>query len=151
MVRNHRHERRPGALLMNIAILTTLAVFSPGWIYIIVTRYPLDAWVLAGIVIVAAASILLAVARIQLGTAFSLNARARVLVTTGLYSKLRHPVYVFGLLLFLGVMMTLKRFDGLFVWLVLLLLQIKRANTEDARLEETFGHDYLEYKAKTWF
>src|SRR5262245_19623777 len=55
------------------------------------TRY----WT-AGIVVAAVAFPLWILARVQLGSAFSLRAEARRLVTTGLYSRIRHPVYVFG-------------------------------------------------------
>ena len=37
---------------------------------------------------------LLIVARIQLGGAFSVRAKASTLVTTGLYSRFRNPIYV---------------------------------------------------------
>jgi protein-S-isoprenylcysteine O-methyltransferase Ste14 len=35
-------------------------------------------------------------ARLELGSAFSLGAKANQLVTTGLYSRIRHPLYFFG-------------------------------------------------------
>jgi protein-S-isoprenylcysteine O-methyltransferase Ste14 len=35
-------------------------------------------------------------ARLQLGQSFTVRARATALVTTGLYSKIRHPIYLFG-------------------------------------------------------
>jgi protein-S-isoprenylcysteine O-methyltransferase Ste14 len=37
-----------------------------------------------------------ALARLQLGRSFSGEARATALVTHGLYSKIRNPIYVFG-------------------------------------------------------
>jgi protein-S-isoprenylcysteine O-methyltransferase Ste14 len=36
------------------------------------------------------------VARYQLGTSFSIRPEAHQLVTTGLYSKIRNPIYLFG-------------------------------------------------------
>jgi protein-S-isoprenylcysteine O-methyltransferase Ste14 len=38
------------------------------------------------------------IAHIQLGASFSLKPEARALVTRGLYSKIRNPIYVFGAL-----------------------------------------------------
>jgi protein-S-isoprenylcysteine O-methyltransferase Ste14 len=43
-------------------------------------------------------------ARIQLGKSFSVRARARALVTTGLYSKFRHPIYLFGGVAYAGLL-----------------------------------------------
>lgn len=42
-------------------------------------------------------------ARIQLGNAFSLKPKANFLVKSGLYSKLRHPVYYFSILAVVGI------------------------------------------------
>ena len=51
---------------------------------------------IAGMRIAAAGFALWTVARLQLGSSFSARARANQLVTTGLYSKFRHPIYLFG-------------------------------------------------------
>ncbi len=44
-------------------------------------------------------------ARIQLGRSFSIRAKATELVTHGIYSKIRNPVYVFGTLLLVGLIL----------------------------------------------
>ena len=56
---------------------------------------------LAGIGIAAIAFPLWVLARLQLGSAFSFRPEARHL--GGLYSKIRHPVYVFGTFAALGL------------------------------------------------
>ncbi len=43
-----------------------------------------------------------AAVRIQLGKSFSVRAKASELVTRGIYSKIRNPVYVFGTVLIVG-------------------------------------------------
>src|SRR5207237_1363855 len=48
-----------------------------------------------------------ALARYQLGDAFTGRAEARVLVTHGLYSRIRNPIYLFGQLLLLGIVLLL--------------------------------------------
>ena len=48
------------------------------------------------------------VARWQLGDAFSLTAKAQHQVTRGLYSKIRHPIYVFGMLAFFFLICALQ-------------------------------------------
>ena len=46
-------------------------------------------------------------ARLQLGESFSVRPEARHLVTTGIYSKIRHPVYVFGTPAVTGILVAL--------------------------------------------
>ena len=91
------------------------------------------------------------VARIQLGNSFSIAPKATALVTNGLYSKFRHPVYyasvlaVVGLCLFSGS----ELMYGALVFLIVLeLLRIRR---EEKLLQATFGQEYKRYKLSTWF
>src|SRR6185436_8185914 len=58
---------------------------------------------LIGLVIIVAGFILWIMARIQLADSFSIKAEARKLVTSGLYRKIRHPVYFFSSLVLLGL------------------------------------------------
>lgn len=95
--------------------------------------------------------LLLCLARIQLGRAFSLEAKASTLVTTGLYARIRNPIYVFGWLTFAGVIIWSGRFWLLTLLVAMIPLQIKRARKESSVLEEKFGPAYLQYKQRTWF
>jgi len=63
---------------------------------------PWTAWRIAGIAIAAPAFLLFVAARIELGRAFSVQAKATTLVTTGVYSRIRNPIYFFGAIFFLG-------------------------------------------------
>jgi protein-S-isoprenylcysteine O-methyltransferase Ste14 len=91
-------------------------------------------------------------ARLQLREFFTARAEARGLVTTGIYSKIRNPIYVFGLLLFVGVVLYLA---GPWWWLLFLalivIMQVWRARNEARVLEAKFGDAYRQYRAKTWF
>jgi protein-S-isoprenylcysteine O-methyltransferase Ste14 len=63
-------------------------------------------WTAARIVggaIIAGSMVLAMVARLQLGESFSVSAKARKLVTTGLYARIRNPIYLSGELLFVGI------------------------------------------------
>ena len=93
----------------------------------------------------------IAVARYQLGKSFSVKAEAHQPVTTGLYAKIRNPIYVFGMVLITGVILVLQR---PVLWLVLvaaLVGQTIRAQREARVLEAAFGDAYREYRRKTWF
>ena len=91
------------------------------------------------------------VARWQLGSAFSVAPEARKLVTRGLYSRIRHPIYVFGTLAFLFVVLALQGWSALIIWVVVILIQIYRARREERVLEERFGTEYTTYRNMTWF
>jgi protein-S-isoprenylcysteine O-methyltransferase Ste14 len=94
---------------------------------------------------------LLVTARFQLGTAFSVKAKASRLVTTGLYAKIRNPIYVFGALALVGVALALENWVLLALVVLLTPVQLYRARREEAVLAEAFGEEYARYKAGTWF
>jgi protein-S-isoprenylcysteine O-methyltransferase Ste14 len=94
---------------------------------------------------------LVALARYQLGRAFSVVAEARHLVTTGLYSKIRNPIYVFGMLMLMGLVLVLQRPEGWLVIVAGMIAQTIRARKEARVLEAAFGDEYRAYRRKTWF
>lgn len=104
-----------------------------------------------GFAIAVPSLLLLLTARIQLGRAFSVRAKASNLVTTGLYSRIRNPIYVFSALFILGAIIWSGRPLYLLIFAVLVPMQIVRSRKESAVLEAKFGKEYREYKQKTWF
>ena len=98
-----------------------------------------------------ACAVLWFVARWQLGNAFSVTAQARHLVTRGLYSKIRHPIYMFGTLAFLFVVLALQGWTALIIWIIVILIQVARLRREERVLAETFGAEYAAYRSRTWF
>ncbi len=112
---------------------------------------PWTAWRIVGIVIAVPAFLLFVAARIELGRAFSVQAKATTLVTTGLYSRIRNPIYFFGGLLILGIIIWMGRPWLLLIFAVLIPLQVVRSRKEERVLTEKFGAAYRDYKQKTWF
>ncbi|MFI5098934.1 MAG: methyltransferase family protein [Actinomycetes bacterium] len=96
-------------------------------------------------------AILWLVARRQLGMAFSVGPQARQLVTTGLYTKVRHPIYVFGTMAFLLVLLALQGWAALVIWAILIPVQVIRARRERDVLAAAFGAEYAAYRRSTWF
>jgi protein-S-isoprenylcysteine O-methyltransferase Ste14 len=94
---------------------------------------------------------LLIVARIQLGGSFSVRAKAQALVTHGLYSRIRNPIYVFGALTVVGIFLFAGAPKPLWALVALIPLQIYRARKEEKVLVAKFGDEYRAYKARTWF
>jgi protein-S-isoprenylcysteine O-methyltransferase Ste14 len=105
----------------------------------------------AGAVIGLPSMALLVVARLQLGGSFSVRAKAQALVTHGLYSRIRNPIYVFGGLAIAGIFLFLGYPEYLWAFVALIPLQIYRARKEEQVLEAKFGDEYRAYKARTWF
>jgi protein-S-isoprenylcysteine O-methyltransferase Ste14 len=108
-------------------------------------------WRIAGLAVVIPSLVLFAISRVQLGSAFSVQAKATSLVTTGIYSRIRNPIYVFGALMIAGAILWAHRPWWLLMFAVLIPMQIYRARKEEQVLAEKFGDAYLEYKRKTWF
>lgn len=135
---------------LNILSLVLIAFFLT--IFAInAARLPLTPFRIAGVAIALPSFILLVAARLQLGRAFSVQAKATELVTTGLYSRIRNPIYVFGALMIAGFIVWTGRPLLLLIFLILIPLQIYRSRKEAAILEQKFGSAYVEYKKQTWF
>ncbi len=90
-------------------------------------------------------------ARYTLGKSFSVRAKATALVTHGIYSRIRNPIYVSGMVLFLGVFLMFGYPQMLLIFVILIPLQVIRARREGAVLEAKFGDEYREYRKRTWF
>jgi protein-S-isoprenylcysteine O-methyltransferase Ste14 len=90
-------------------------------------------------------------ARYTLGRSFSIAPKATALVTTGIYSRIRNPIYVSGMFVIGGAILMIGRPEGLVVLLAVVVMQIMRARREAAVLEAKFGDEYREYRNRTWF
>ncbi len=112
---------------------------------------PWNATRIAGAVIGLPSLALLVLARIQLGASFSVRAKAQKLVTHGLYSRIRNPIYVFGGLVVAGFLLYVNQPWALLIFVVMIPMQFYRARNEEKVLEAKFGEEYRQYKARTWF
>ena len=106
-------------------------------------------WIGAGMIV--AGFSLWTVAHVQLGASFTASAQARKLVTHGIYSKIRNPIYVFGSIGLAGVCLFVGKPVILLAFLVLIPVQVVRARKESRVLEAAFGEEYRRYRAGTWF
>jgi len=104
-----------------------------------------------GLLLVAVGFILWTVARFQLGNSLTVSAQAKQLVTHGLYSTIRNPIYVFGSTMIAGLILLMGRPVWLLVFVVIIPLQLWRAGKESQVLETEFGEAYRRYRASTWF
>lgn len=138
------------AMKLNIVTLA-VAIVVLMFLGMHAAKLPWTAWRIVGMAIAAPAFLLFAAARIELGRAFSVRAKATKLVTTGVYSRIRNPIYFFGAVMILGIIIWTGRPWLLLFLAVLIPLQVVRSRKEEHVLTEKFGAEYLEYKRKTWF
>jgi protein-S-isoprenylcysteine O-methyltransferase Ste14 len=136
---------------LNVGV-TIIGLIAPCAILVIFLRLnPVDAWTWVGLAIFFPALVLWTAAHVQLGKSFAVRARAQELVTRGVYSKIRHPIYVSGFFLLLSLIIVMRRPEVLVVLAAVTLIQVRRVRNEERALEAKFGQAYVEYKRKTWF
>jgi len=135
--------------LVKILYWTDIFIFLAFALFV-VFHEPWSARYFIGVGMAIAGFALSILARLQLGHSFSIRPQARKLVTTGLYSKFRHPIYLFRGMAFLGLFIALGRLILYVCFLLIYPLQILRARKEEKVLEQAFGEEYRRYKARTW-
>ena len=135
------------ANILSLAVLVAaLCFFGPQYLH-----QPWPPLRIAGAILALASLSLILLARLQLGRAFSIHAKATRLVTTGLSARIRHPISVSGCFFFLGLAMFLPAWWLLLLLIVVIPMQVVRARREVAVLEATFGDEYRRYRRRTWF
>jgi protein-S-isoprenylcysteine O-methyltransferase Ste14 len=131
-------------------VLQAFAVVALFW-FLATFRGPWNAQRYVGTALAILGVSFIGLARYQLGKSFSVKAEAHELVTTGLYSKIRNPIYVFGMIMLVGMVLILQQPVGWLVIVAGVLGQTIRARREARVLEDAFGDAYREYRRKTWF
>ncbi len=132
-------------------LVTVVPIIAIAYLVYESAHRPWSSMRIAGLVLMIPALILLTIARIQLGNSFSMAPRATQLITHGLYSRIRNPIYVFGVFVFSGLFLFLERPYLLLLIVPVLILQINRTRAESRVLEEHFGDEYRRYRSSTWF
>ena len=109
-------------------------------------------WVHAGLAVGVAGVLLWILAMAHLGKSLRVLPGAETLVTRGVYRFLRHPIY-WGIFLTLGGLFLAcgSVFGMIYLFVVVLPLNVFRARLEDAALEKQFGESYRSWKQTTWF
>jgi hypothetical protein len=82
------------------------------------------------------------------GLSFSVRAKAQALVTNGLHSRIRNPIYVFGALTIAGILLFIAVPKLLWILGVQVPLQIYRARNEEKVLTAKFGDEFLYAKCR---
>ncbi len=133
------------------AIVLLLVVFLA---YLLLPGLKEEPWTasrIVGAVLAVTSYAFVITARIQLGKSFSFRPEARGLITHGLYSRIRNPMYVFLDVMVSGLILVLRLYWLFVILAVLVVFQIRQARREAVLLREKFGQAYLDYAGKTWF
>jgi protein-S-isoprenylcysteine O-methyltransferase Ste14 len=75
------------------------------------------------------------------------------LIDSGVYSLVRHPMYLGTLLFCLGFFLTIPSLTSIAVWITFFLFYDKMATYEENDLKRIFGSDYIAYQKRVpkWF
>jgi len=71
------------------------------------------------------------------------------LVTEGPFSLVRHPIYLFQIVMLTGVFFLLPTPVSLFVLLIHFICVLAKAADEESHLEKIYGQDYRDYVSRT--
>ncbi|MCU0519495.1 MAG: isoprenylcysteine carboxylmethyltransferase family protein [Anaerolineae bacterium] len=107
----------------------------------------------AGVVLACAGYALVLWSGIALGSMYSKEVTIQEdhhLVTTGLYSVVRHPRYLGVLLLASGLMLLYRSWVGLVLAMVLVPILFQRIRDEEGALHREFGAIWERYVERTW-
>lgn len=90
----------------------------------------------------------------KFNTPVEVNKPSATIVMSGPYEWSRNPIYIAGLMIFLGVGLLLgNAWLLLFTVLLFIILNVHVIDREEAYLSDKFGEDYHEYKklVRRWF
>lgn len=85
----------------------------------------------------------------DLGRSLSVMPEARKLVTSGLYRRVRHPLYLAAEIGVLGIFLQFRSWQGLLILAVHFYFQIRRMDWEEGILARAFP-EYAKYKQGTY-
>jgi protein-S-isoprenylcysteine O-methyltransferase Ste14 len=136
-----------------LGIVATAAVWG-SMVLIVVFNHQFDAGAIArgaGLVLVGGGATLLVLAGLGLGGAISGSFAPKALVTTGVYGRVKHPMYLGGALSLAGLGLYLESAVGICATVVLAWPGYwLSAAVEDRRLRERYGARYDAYRKRTW-
>jgi protein-S-isoprenylcysteine O-methyltransferase Ste14 len=134
---------------MRHVVLAVVAVLLALGAIALIRQGSREATLLVGGLLAILSLAFIVVARLQLGTAFSVTPQARALVTHGLYRRIPHPLYVFLDLALLGLVILFRQPWLLIVLAALAVVHAWASRRESRVLEQAYGEAYREYRRRT--
>ncbi len=152
-------DRRKGADTMRMVVSLTGLGIIPG-IYLATgfprfTSYPANPILLVlGIIVGIAALILFRLTHKALGKMWSVSLQLKQdhkLITTGIYKRIRHPMYTAFWCLAIAQALLLPNYIAGFAGIIGFgYLFFSRVGPEEAMMQEAFAKEYELYRARTW-
>jgi protein-S-isoprenylcysteine O-methyltransferase Ste14 len=127
-------------------VVVLLYLFVPG-----LKERPWTMLRIAGAVLAVVGYSMFVTARLQLGKSFAVTPQAKELVSLGLYSRIRNPIYVFVDVMIFGLILALHLYWLFALFPLLVAMHVFRAHQEAKVLQGKFGQAYLDYRNQTWF
>lgn len=144
----YRPVAKSTALLPRFAALVTVCI--PPFCVLLERAPPNLLCNLMAVMAGVSASILGVLTLSFLGRSFSVMPEARRLVTTGPYSIVRHPLYLFELLGVVGILLQVRSLPGVMLLALIVVLQIGRARWEEAVLDRAIP-EFAAYRQQVPF
>jgi protein-S-isoprenylcysteine O-methyltransferase Ste14 len=85
----------------------------------------------------------------DLGRSLSVMPEARKLVISGLYGRIRHPLYLASEISTVGFYLQFRAWQTVPILMIHFYFQIRRMGWEESILAKAFP-EYAEYKQRTW-
>jgi protein-S-isoprenylcysteine O-methyltransferase Ste14 len=150
-----------GLHLLLITSAQLLALWPyPGWpyastnLFVFPVVFPVPGWLAAIGVAVAALGLLIAVsARRELGKNWSGEVTVKVdheLIRTGLYRRIRHPIYTGAICMYIGPALVSGRLQGIIALALVAIGYTRKVRQEETALRGEFGAAYDEYRRESW-
>jgi protein-S-isoprenylcysteine O-methyltransferase Ste14 len=83
-----------------------------------------------------------------LSTVFGKSRKEPQVITTGVFSIVRHPIYLGSILLYLGFILLSLSLLSTLVWLIIIIFYYMISRYEEKLLTQRFGSAYEKYKKK---
>ncbi|MFX1250865.1 MAG: methyltransferase family protein [Promethearchaeota archaeon] len=77
---------------------------------------------------------------------FSENHESSALIKTEIYARVRHPLYLSMLLVYLALVLLTLSIISFGIWIVIFILFNTMATYEEKDLEKIFGDEYIQYR-----
>lgn len=135
---------------MNKTIIRLVGAALVAALVMVATSMSQNFRIASAIVIGLPSFLLMLISRRQLGKSFSIMPAAKTLVTSGLYKRIQHPMYFFLDLFLAAVIIILNWPILLWIWAIIVIVQVLQARQEEKVLATAFGTDYDAYRNQTW-
>ena len=117
-------------------------IFSP-------SRIPVTQWIM---ILIGALLVVIAIILYKLSYKVAIidtkKGGSSELITRGIYAHIRHPHYLGGIVWALSFTFFFRSYWVLLVWIISLPMFYYLARSEEKKLIEKFGEDYLDYKKR---